>query len=433
MLLLKGGLVVAAIGLLLGSLVTLLGDIYRLHRGRIAPAGAKSPPIRWSGVLGLGTTGLVLAILAAGIVLVPAGRAGVRVSQLSGVRPGTLYPGLHLVVPFVETVPTYDTREHVLTTLASEDPKKKTEVLRAQSREGLGLGLLVSVRYRLDPRRLDYIHANLPESPEEELVPPVVGSTFREIVPAYLVKEVFATKREEVRATAAERITRKLEGDGIIVKEVMLRDVVLPPQYAAGLEGLLLKEQENERLVYELQVKEKEVRAAELEAEAQKARDLKAGEAQAELKVMQAKAEADAMQHTLPLKEKQIQQTRLEAEARKEATLMNADAAAQAKVIESRADADRDRLMADAEANRIRVTSLADSERMKLEAAALKDNPLLIQKIVAEKLSDKMQIMMVPMDGRYFFANDIFRGVMPQSGGGDEAPKEALRTAQRRP
>ena len=30
-------------------------------------------------------------------------------------------------------------------------------------------------------------------------------------------------------------------------------------------------------------------------------------------------------------------------------------------------------------------------------AAALKDNPLLIQKIVAERLSDKMQIMMVPM------------------------------------
>jgi len=40
----------------------------------------------------------------------------------------------------------------------------------------------------------------------------------------------------------------------------------------------------------------------------------------------------------------------------------------------------------------------------------LKDNPLLIQKIIAERLSDKVQIMMVPSDGRFFFANDVLKG-----------------------
>jgi len=39
----------------------------------------------------------------------------------------------------------------------------------------------------------------------------------------------------------------------------------------------------------------------------------------------------------------------------------------------------------------------------------LKQNPMLIQKIIAERLSDKLQIMMVPVDGRNFFANDVFR------------------------
>jgi hypothetical protein len=57
------------------------------------------------------------------------------------------------------------------------------------------------------------------------------------------------------------------------------------------------------------------------------------------------------------------------------------------------------------------VTSAAESERMKLESDILRENPLLIQKIVAERLSDKMQIMMVPMDGRNFFASDVLRGV----------------------
>ena len=56
---------------------------------------------------------------------------------------------------------------------------------------------------------------------------------------------------------------------------------------------------------------------------------------------------------------------------------------------------------------------------MRSEAAVLRQSPLLINKIIAEKLSDKIQVMMVPADGKYFFASDVFRGmaskpVMPE-------------------
>src|SRR5581483_2318546 len=133
-------------------------------------------------------------------------------------------------------------------------------------------------------------------------------------------------------------------------------------------------------------------------------------EGAAQVRVLEAKGEADAMQYTLPLKEKQIQQSKLEAEARKEATIKNAEAAAEAKVIDSKAELQRRNMLADAEANRIRVTAVADAERLKSEAAVLKQNPLLINKIVAEKLSDKIQVMMVPSDGKFFFANDVMKG-----------------------
>jgi regulator of protease activity HflC (stomatin/prohibitin superfamily) len=116
------------------------------------------------------------------------------------------------------------------------------------------------------------------------------------------------------------------------------------------------------------------------------------------------------MQHTLPLKEKQIQQSRLEAEARKETTIKNAEAMAEAKVIDSKAEVEKRKLMSESDEYRIRRVASADSERMKLEADALKESPLLIQKIIAEKLSDKVQIMMVPNDGKFFFANDVLKG-----------------------
>jgi hypothetical protein len=152
---------------------------------------------------------------------------------------------------------------------------------------------------------------------------------------------------------------------------------------------------------------------------------VKNAEAQAEVRVLQAKAESDAMQYTLPLKQKQIEQSKLEAEARKEATVKGAEAAAQAKVIDSKAEQERRNLLAEAEANRIRVTAAADAERMKSEAAVLKQNPLLINKIVAERLSDKLQIMMVPADGKFFFANDVLRSMSVNHAAGQAEPDDS--------
>ncbi len=46
-----------------------------------------------------------LAMLAgASIVVVPDGHAAVRISQISGVRPGTLYAGTHFIAPLFERV-----------------------------------------------------------------------------------------------------------------------------------------------------------------------------------------------------------------------------------------------------------------------------------------------------------------------------------------
>ncbi|HLZ51030.1 MAG TPA: SPFH domain-containing protein [Candidatus Acidoferrum sp.] len=424
MLALKCLLMILGLGLFGSSGALVAYDIYiaeqlrrLLARSKTSDSGAESlvtarrpsGPVRWRLVQRLAVMSLIPILLSLSIVVIPDGTAGVRVSQIWGARRGTLYPGVHFVTPLVDSVALYDTREQVYSTLAAPSAKTEGDVLTVQAREGLNIGLAVSVRYRLDARRLDAIHANLPQPVGEEVVAPVVLTIYRQLAPNYITQEIFATKREELRTKAAAAITARLESDGILVREVLLRDLQLPAEYAKGLEGLLLKEQENERLGTEQEIKQKEVKIAELEAEAQKARDVKQAEGQAAVRVLQAKAEADAMQYTLPLKQKQIEQTKLEAEARKEATLQNAEAAAQAKIIDSKAEVERQRNLSGAEANRIRVTAAADSERMKFEAAVLKQNPMLIQKIIAERLSDKLQIMMVPMDGKNFFASDVLR------------------------
>ena len=415
--------------------------------GAAAQAGPRRPT-RWPLAAKLFGWGWVPLLLALSIAFVPEGSGGVRISQISGVKQGTMYPGVHLVVPLVQRVAVYDLRDHLFTTVAAPGTAAKNEVLTVQTREGLTIGLAVSVRYRLDPQRLGYIHANLAQPLDSEIVAPIVSTAFRDLAPNYVVREVFASKRDEFRAKSTKAITDRLGSDGIVVKEVLLRDVHLPVEYAKGLEGILLKEQESERMEFETAIYEKQVKIAELQAETSKAQQVKHAEADAASRVIAAKAESDAMQYTLPLKQKQIEQSRLEAEARKEATVENAEAAAQSKVTDSKAEAERRRLLAAADADTtrlnaaanadtIRLTAAANSERLQQEAAVLKQNPMLIQKIIAERLSDKLQIIMVPTDGQNFFASDVLRsafaGGTPTNntdGTNQDAPAPARKQAQ---
>jgi len=447
MLALKLMLMIAGALMLLAAMAIPLVKLWRrvqLARSKAAADGTidenlvESEAIDWRRPVALAVVGCVPLLAAASIVVVPSGMGGVRISQMRGTLPGTLYPGMHIVTPLVDSVQLFDLRDHVFTAGLMEEGPKKTPVatgLNVQSLEGLNIGLGVTVRYRLDPNKLASVQAHLPQPPDKELVPPVVASAWRELTPQYTVKEIFSTKREEVRARAADIITRKLATDGIIVEEVMLSDIQLPDEYARGLEGLLLKEQQDDQMGVDTDIQEKQVKIAELQAEAEAGQKVKEAEGDAQAKVVEARGESDAMQYTLPLKQKQIEQSKLEAEARKESTIETADADAQAKIIDSKAELERRNLLAEAEANRIKLVSAADAQRMTSEAELLNKSPLLINKIVAERLSDKIQVVMVPSDGKFFFASDVFKSaatnpIVKQEMENEQEPAPAQKNGQ---
>jgi regulator of protease activity HflC (stomatin/prohibitin superfamily) len=407
-------LLATALAIPLYSLWVRMTIARRKAAGETEIPGDKSEPIAWRSSVALVLVACLPLLIASSIVVVPSGMGGVRISQVSGTLPGTLFPGVHFITPLIESVQNYDLRDHLYTAGMAEEGAKSgapKNGLSVQSREGLNIGLAVTVRYRLDPNRLDSVQAHMPQPVDKELVPPIVASAWRELSPEYTVREIFSTRREEVRSRAAAIITRKLGSDGILVEEVMLSDIQLPEEYAKGLEGLLLKEQEDDQLGVVTDIQQKQVKIAELQAEAEAVQKVKQAEGEAQSKVVEAKGEADAMQYTLPLKQKQIEQSKLEAEARKEATIQNAEADAQAKVIDSKAELERRNLLADAEASRVRLMAKANAERMTSEAELLNKSPLLINKIIAERLSDKIQVVMVPSDGKFFFANDVFKSM----------------------
>ena len=126
-------------------------------------------PIAWRMPVFLAMAACVPMLMASSIVVVPSGMGGVRISQIGGTIPGTLYPGVHFVTPLVDQVEFFDLRDHLFTAgLGTDGAKSAKSSLDVQSREGLNIGLGVTVRYRLDPNKLASAQAHLPQPADKQ-------------------------------------------------------------------------------------------------------------------------------------------------------------------------------------------------------------------------------------------------------------------------
>jgi len=192
-----------------------------------------------------------------------------------------------------------------------------------------------------------------------------------------------------------------------VLRYVQLGNIDLPAQYRRGMEGLLAEELATQKMHYTLELKEKQVKQSALEAEAEKARRETDAQAAASEQVIAAKAQEEAMKHVLPFKEKQIQQRQLEAEADKVARIRTAEGSAQARRIEAEGEADARQKLADAEVYRAEHMGKTNAEQMEREGALVTKHPLLIQKTLADKLSDKVQVIIAspPAGGGFIGAN----------------------------
>src|SRR5947209_473358 len=129
MLFLKNLLMAGGIAMMVIAACILGYDLYLQTRYRNAVASGLTPALpqpagRWRITLALALLAWAPMLLAFSIVVVPSGTAGVRVSQTEGTLPGTLYPGVHVVPPLIQSVALFDTRDQLFTTGAPEDSAK---------------------------------------------------------------------------------------------------------------------------------------------------------------------------------------------------------------------------------------------------------------------------------------------------------------------
>lgn len=359
----------------------------------------------------LGRTALVLGLMAGTAYLVvrhppvhtiTPGHIAVRSNQLTGAM-ATVRDGALLSVPGV----------HVVRELSLFDQVYRPAgdgAAAFQSMEGLALGVDMSVRYALDGGRVASIATELPPDINHAIVEPAVQGVIYKVFTRYTVREIFSSKRGEIQQLIEAELKPKLAADGILLRGVTIGQIMLPEEYKAGMEKLLAEELETQKMRYTLELKEKQVKQRALEAEAEKVSREKAAEAAGNEQIIAARAQEQAMKHVLPFKEKQIAQRQLEAEAEKVSRIRMSEGAAQARVIEAAGEADSRRKLADAEAYRQEAMGKVASTQMEREGALLSRHPLLIQKTMADKLSDKVSVIIAPAPAEGGFIGSALLG-----------------------
>jgi len=366
-------------------------EILRSERGRRTLAGLS--------LLGL----LAAVIMARPVRTITPGEIGVRFNRITG-STTEMREGWTLLLPGLHELHRYSLRDQVYRPSRSTQAQGEAPY---QSVEGLSIGVDVAVRYALDAGHISAVARKLPTDVATQLVEPVVDGVLHRTFAKHTVREIFSTHRAEIQQALSEELGRLLLPDGVLVKAVFVGSVDLPKEYRAGLESLLAEELRAEKMRYTIELKEKKVKESELDAEAQKVQREKSAEAAGVEEIIAAKAKAEAMQHILPFKQREIEQKRLEAEAAKVQRLKQAEAEAEARRIESAGEAEARRKLADSDAYRAEALGKANSEQLARESALIAKNPLLIQKTLADKLSDKIQVIIAPPSAGGFFAGGL--------------------------
>ncbi len=204
--------------------------------------------------LALLVVGLVVFLFVGPLRTVPAGHVGVK-DFFGQVSPQTLPAGIRLVVPFTSVVKM---------SIQTQEIKETADV---PSQEGLILSLETSLLFQLDPAKTADIYRTVGSNYVGTIVEPQFRSAIREITASYEAKALYSAEREKI-ANEIFTLFRRLAGDrGIVVQQVLLRKIGLPPVVANAIQEKLRREQEAEQMKFVLQKEQQEAERKRIEAQ----------------------------------------------------------------------------------------------------------------------------------------------------------------------
>ena len=225
--------------------------IYGEARGKVIDVGGGNPVFK---LIAIAVVGLIILILFFNSVTrVSTGHVGVL--TLFGRVTGEVLPeGMHLINPL---------KTNNEMSIQTQTIKESATV---PSSEGLVMNLDTSLIYHLNPEKAAEVYQKIGANYETVVVEPTLRADIREATASHSANALYTGEREMVAKQVFDQLTAQLNQRGLIVENVLLRDIQLPQTLKASIEAKQQAEQEALAMNFRLQKEKQEAERKRIEA-----------------------------------------------------------------------------------------------------------------------------------------------------------------------
>jgi regulator of protease activity HflC (stomatin/prohibitin superfamily) len=277
----------------LAAIAFVFVSVYRASRGH---AITKAKQI----MIILVVAAILLSVSSAGLVFIQPEERGVVISAIApdGYRKEPLGPGLNYIVPFAESVVRYpiSRQTYTMSIAPSEGEIIGDDSITARTSDGQEIYVDASVIFSIDPEKVVQLHIEWQDRYGSDLVRAQARGIIRDAVSQFGVEEVYSSKRYELVSMITSGMKTKLEENGLLLIDFVLRNITFSPEYAASVEQKQIAEQQAQQAQFVVEQRKQEAEQARQVAQGKADAQVTEAKGAAESRKIQADAEAYALQ-----------------------------------------------------------------------------------------------------------------------------------------
>jgi prohibitin 1 len=188
------------------------------------------------------------------VISIPTGNVGI-LTLFGRVTGETLSEGIHLINPL---------KAVQRLSIQTQSVKESANV---PSNEGLILALDTSLLFHLDRSKAAEVYQKVGSNYAEKIVEPTLRAAIRASTSSHTANALYTNARELVQQQIQDQLTAELAPRGVIVENILLRDVQLPAMLKSSIEAKQQAEQDALRMSFILQKEKQEAERKRIEAQ----------------------------------------------------------------------------------------------------------------------------------------------------------------------
>ena len=210
---------------------------------------------------------LLLGLAVASVKQIEPGDVGVQ--KLFGkVNSNILESGLNVINPLVEVV-TFDvrTQNYTMSGVHDEGEKMGDDAIRVLSADGLEVIIDLTVLYKVIPTEAPRILKEIGTDYRNTIVRPICRTKIRDNAVYYDAVALYSSKRDEFQSRIFKTIETDFKSRGLILEQLLVRNITLPASVKAAIESKINAEQEAQKMTFVLQKEKQEAERKRVEAQ----------------------------------------------------------------------------------------------------------------------------------------------------------------------